>query len=220
MRHARGEQLTVTSFDPTVCCEVADPFQRKWRGSFAATLRGLSVNLLFPSTSPSLGCALNRRNPPVFRCSSVIDGPCRAIAERFHSVSLAGFQMIDSCEKVVIAVTDEEGVPVLVDYLLNQANKGNVPAIVLLHTYIDNSGVSQLCHSEIFPPYRHIRQVSLNFLVAELLPGLLHLYMSTTPQIVDHAINAAIGVAQALDQKEMQVREVWLLQFSDLFSST
>ncbi|KAK6016166.1 HEAT repeat protein, partial [Ostertagia ostertagi] len=94
--------------------------------------------------------------------------------------------MIDSCEKVVIAVTDEEGVPVLVDYLLKQANKGNVPAIVLLHTYVAKSGVS------------------LNYLMNDLLPGLLHLYMSPNAQIVDHAINAAIGVAQALDQKEMQ----------------
>ncbi|PIO68755.1 HEAT repeat protein [Teladorsagia circumcincta] len=94
--------------------------------------------------------------------------------------------MIDSCEKVVVAVTDDEGVPVLVDYLLKQANKGNVPAIVLLHTYVAKSGVS------------------LNYLMNDLLPGLLHLYMSPNAQIVDHAINAAIGVAQALDQKEMQ----------------
>uniref|UniRef100_A0A7I4Y876 TOG domain-containing protein n=2 Tax=Trichostrongylidae TaxID=6315 RepID=A0A7I4Y876_HAECO len=94
--------------------------------------------------------------------------------------------MIDSCEKVVIAVTDDEGIPVLVDYLLKQANKGNVPAIVLLHTYVAKSGVS------------------LNYLTGDLLPGLLHLYMSPNAQIVDHAVNAAIGVAQALDQKEMQ----------------
>ncbi|KAK6054593.1 HEAT repeat protein [Cooperia oncophora] len=94
--------------------------------------------------------------------------------------------MIDSCEKVVVAVTDEEGVPVLIDYLLKQATKGNVPAIVLLHTYVAKSGVS------------------LNYLMTDLLPGLLHLYMSPNAQIVDHAINAAIGVAQALDQKEMQ----------------
>lgn len=49
--------------------------------------------------------------------------------------------MIDSCEKVVIAVTDDEGVPVLVDYLLKQAGKGSVPAIVLLHTFVSKSGV-------------------------------------------------------------------------------
>ncbi|KAL6728600.1 hypothetical protein Aduo_010358 [Ancylostoma duodenale] len=94
--------------------------------------------------------------------------------------------MIDSCEKVVTAVTDEEGVPVLVDYLLKQAGKGNVPAIVLLHTFVTKSGVN------------------LNYLVGDLLPGLLHLYTSTNAQIVDHAVNSAIGVAQALDQKEMQ----------------
>uniref|UniRef100_A0A0K0DKM4 TOG domain-containing protein n=1 Tax=Angiostrongylus cantonensis TaxID=6313 RepID=A0A0K0DKM4_ANGCA len=94
--------------------------------------------------------------------------------------------MIDSCEKVVIAVTDDEGVPVLVDYLLKHASKGNVPSIVLLHTFVDKSGVS------------------LNHLIGDLLPGLLHLYSSTNPQIVDHAINAAIGIAHALDQKEMQ----------------
>ncbi|VDL73397.1 unnamed protein product [Nippostrongylus brasiliensis] len=95
--------------------------------------------------------------------------------------------MIDSCEKVVVAVTDDEGVPVLIDYLLKQANKGNVPAVVLLHTYIAKSGIS------------------LNYLMPEVLPGLLNLYSSTSPQIVDHAVNAAIGVAQSLDQKEMQV---------------
>ncbi|WKY00789.1 hypothetical protein Q1695_015092 [Nippostrongylus brasiliensis] len=94
--------------------------------------------------------------------------------------------MIDSCEKVVVAVTDDEGVPVLIDYLLKQANKGNVPAVVLLHTYIAKSGIS------------------LNYLMPEVLPGLLNLYSSTSPQIVDHAVNAAIGVAQSLDQKEMQ----------------
>ncbi|KAK6741484.1 hypothetical protein RB195_009377 [Necator americanus] len=94
--------------------------------------------------------------------------------------------MIDSCEKVVIAVTDDEGVPVLVDYLLKQGGKGNVPAVVLLHTFVTKSGVN------------------LNYLVGDLLPGLLHLYTSTNPQIVDHAVNSAIGVAQALDQKEMQ----------------
>lgn len=47
--------------------------------------------------------------------------------------------------------------------------------------------------------------MNLNYLVGDLLPGLLHLYTSTNPQIVDHAVNSAIGVAQALDQKEMQV---------------
>ncbi|VDK50222.1 unnamed protein product [Cylicostephanus goldi] len=94
--------------------------------------------------------------------------------------------MIDSCEKVVIAVTDDEGVPVLVDYLLKQAAKGNVPAIVLLHTFVSKSGVN------------------LNYLVGDLLPGLLNLYTSTNAQIIDHAVNSAIGVAQALDQKEMQ----------------
>ncbi|VDM51837.1 unnamed protein product, partial [Angiostrongylus costaricensis] len=94
--------------------------------------------------------------------------------------------MIDSCEKVVIAVTDDEGVPVLVDYLLKHASKGNVPSIVLLHAFVDKSGVS------------------LNHLIDDLLPGLLHLYSSPNPQIVDHAINAAIGIAHALDQKEMQ----------------
>ncbi|KJH53105.1 HEAT repeat protein [Dictyocaulus viviparus] len=94
--------------------------------------------------------------------------------------------MIDSCEKVVVAVTDDEGVPVLIDYLLKQANKGNVPSIVLLHTFVDKSGVS------------------LNHLIGDLLPGLLNLYSSTNQQIVDHAINAAISFTHELDQKEMQ----------------
>lgn len=49
--------------------------------------------------------------------------------------------MIDSCEKVVIAVADGDGIPVLTDYLIQRATKGNVPAAVLLHTFVDKSGV-------------------------------------------------------------------------------
>ena len=37
-----------------------------------------------------------------------------------------------------------------------------------------------------------------------LITGLLQLYTSESAQIVDHAITAAIGVAQQMDQKELQ----------------
>ncbi|CAI4227723.1 unnamed protein product [Auanema sp. JU1783] len=93
--------------------------------------------------------------------------------------------MIDRCEKVVIAVTDEEGVPVLAEYLLDKAAKGNVPAIVLFHTFVDKSGVDLSERAE------------------ELLIGLLHLYSSTNPQIVDHVIHAAIRIAQGVDLRDM-----------------
>ena len=94
--------------------------------------------------------------------------------------------MIDSCEKVVIAVADEEGIPVLADYLLQRANKGNVPAAVLLHTFVEKSGAD------------------LSDLYEMLMTGLLQLYTSENAQIVDHAICAAIGVSQQMDQREQQ----------------
>ncbi|CAL2035321.1 unnamed protein product [Caenorhabditis brenneri] len=94
--------------------------------------------------------------------------------------------MIESCEKVVIAVTDEDGVPVLIDYLIQKAaNNGNVPAAVLLNTFIAKSGVS------------------LADMAEEVLPGLLNLYTSPNPQIVDHAIGAAVALTQSMDQREL-----------------
>lgn len=94
--------------------------------------------------------------------------------------------MIESCEKVVIAVTDEDGIPVLVDYLIQKASQDeNVPAAVLLSTFIAKSGVS------------------LAEMAEEVLPGLLNLYTSPNPQIVDHAIAAAVALTQSMDQREL-----------------
>ncbi|CAI2349719.1 unnamed protein product [Caenorhabditis sp. 36 PRJEB53466] len=94
--------------------------------------------------------------------------------------------MIDSCEKVVIAVTDEDGVPVLVDYLIKRAaSDGNVPAAVLLNTFIAKSGVS------------------LAEIAESVLPGLINLYASENPQIVDHIIGAAVALTQSMDQKDL-----------------
>ncbi|CAP33490.1 Protein CBG15268 [Caenorhabditis briggsae] len=94
--------------------------------------------------------------------------------------------MIESCEKVVIAVTDEDGVPVLIDYLIQKASQDdNVPAAVLLNTFIAKSGVSLADQAE------------------DVLPGLLNLYTSTSPQIVDHAVGAAVALTQSMDQREL-----------------
>ncbi|CAB3402031.1 unnamed protein product [Caenorhabditis bovis] len=95
--------------------------------------------------------------------------------------------MIDSCEKVVTAVTDEDGVPVLVDYLIKRASvDANVPAAVLLSTFITKSGVN------------------ISHLAEDVLPGMLQLYTSSEPQIVDHVITSAIALTQSMDQKELQ----------------
>uniref|UniRef100_A0A8R1HWX1 TOG domain-containing protein n=1 Tax=Caenorhabditis japonica TaxID=281687 RepID=A0A8R1HWX1_CAEJA len=94
--------------------------------------------------------------------------------------------MIESCEKVVIAVTDEDGVPVLVDYLLQRAAQDdNVPAAVLLNTFIAKSGVS------------------LAEMAETVLPGLINLYTSPNPQIVDHIVGAAVALTQSMDQREL-----------------
>lgn len=93
--------------------------------------------------------------------------------------------MIESCEKVVIAVTDEDGVPVLIDYLIQKASQNNVPAAVLLNTFISKSGVSLSSQAE------------------EILPGLLNLYTSSNPQVVDHSIGAAVALTQSMDQREL-----------------
>ena len=94
--------------------------------------------------------------------------------------------MIESCEKVVIAVTDEDGVPVLIDYLIQKASQdANVPAAVLLNTFIAKSGVSLADQAE------------------DVLPGLLNLYTSSNPHIVDHSIGAAVALTQSMDQREL-----------------
>ncbi|CAI5445400.1 unnamed protein product [Caenorhabditis angaria] len=94
--------------------------------------------------------------------------------------------MIDSCEKVVIAVTDEDGIPVLLDYLIKRASSdNNVPAAVLLNTFIAKSGVN------------------LSEMAEDVLPGLLQLYTSENLQIVDNVIGAAIALTQSMDQKEL-----------------
>ncbi|CAD6185730.1 unnamed protein product [Caenorhabditis auriculariae] len=93
--------------------------------------------------------------------------------------------MIESCEIVVTAVTDEEGVPVLIDYLLKRAMKGNVPAVVLLRTFLEKSANS------------------LIELADEILPGLLNLYSSDSEQIANHAVAACNGMFKAIGHKNL-----------------
>ncbi|CAJ0577070.1 unnamed protein product, partial [Mesorhabditis spiculigera] len=92
--------------------------------------------------------------------------------------------MIESCEKVVVAVEDEEGVPLLLDYLIGKAAKGNVPSAVLLRSFIDKG------------------QSSLGDYIEDILPGILQLYASSNEQIVENAILSLIGVMRQADQKE------------------
>lgn len=50
--------------------------------------------------------------------------------------------MIEPCEEVVLSVTDDDGVPVLIEYLIKKAHSKNIPAIVLLQKYIEKCPVS------------------------------------------------------------------------------
>lgn len=89
--------------------------------------------------------------------------------------------MIDSCEKVVVAVSDDEGVQLLVDYLIEKAQKGNVPSAVLLNTFVKKA---QVCPFYSFAlNFRVNIQVSFADIIEEVLPGVLQLYASESDQV-------------------------------------
>ncbi|PAV83070.1 hypothetical protein WR25_02598 [Diploscapter pachys] len=93
--------------------------------------------------------------------------------------------MIEPCEEVVLSVTDDDGVPVLIEYLIKKAHAKNIPAIVLLQKYIEK------CPTD------------LTDFVVELLPGLLALYGGQyEPASVDHAVLAAIALTQKVDMRD------------------
>ncbi|CAJ0934035.1 unnamed protein product, partial [Mesorhabditis belari] len=93
--------------------------------------------------------------------------------------------MILNCEKVVVAVEEPEGVALLLDYLVTKSSKGSVPSSVLLRSFIEKT------------------QVPLIDNVENILPGLIQLYASTNPQIVEHIIAALIGLMRSVDSKDL-----------------